>query len=92
MRYKLIISQEVSRVIGSWGLERQALLTLLQTLREELESNYPRYRQLRDPTNPDLNFWCGFLVWDQGKPRGFRFVVDDTTAAGHLFIVAADEF
>lgn len=91
MRSILIIPPDISRAIGAFGLGRQALLGLLNGLRHELEEHADTHRPHRDPTRPDLYFWCELIAWDQGKPRGFRFTVDDARAPGRLFVVAAEE-
>jgi len=41
--------------------------------------------------HPDLYFSFELTVWDHGRPRGFRFSVDDARAPDRLFLVAADE-
>lgn len=88
----IILPPEISRAIHGFGLGREALLGLLNGLRRELENNTAGHRSRRDPARPDLYFWFGLTVWDQGRPRGFRFTVDDARAADHLFLVAAEEF
>jgi hypothetical protein len=91
VRYTVIVPPEVSRVIGAFGLGRDALLGLLNGIRGELEDRASNHRQNRDATAPDHYFWCELTVWDQGRQRGFRFVVDDARATDRLFIVAVDE-
>ena len=92
MHHHLIVPPEVSRAIGAFGLSRAALIRLLIHLRTELEDHADRYRQARDPAHPDLYFWFEVTLWDQGRPRSFRFTVDDARAAGYLFLIAAEEF
>jgi hypothetical protein len=41
--YHLIVPREVSQAIGRFGLSRVALIQLLTTLRQELESHGPGY-------------------------------------------------
>jgi hypothetical protein len=91
VRYTVILPPEISRAIRAFGLGREALLGLLNGIRAELEERASNHRQNRDTTNPDLYFWCELTVWDQGRPRGFRFTVDDARATDRLFIVAVDE-
>jgi hypothetical protein len=91
VRYKLILPPDISRAIGNFGLGRQALLGLLNWLYSELEDHADNYRSNRDSTHPDLYFSCELTVWDQGRPRGCRFTVDDARATGILFLVAVEE-
>jgi hypothetical protein len=91
VRYSLIVPPNISQAIGSFGLGRNALVTLLSTLRDELEIHTDNHRAHRDTTHPDLYFFCELTVWDQGRPRGFRFTVDDARATDRLFLVAAEE-
>ena len=91
MRYRLIVGPEISRAVGGFGLEREALLRVFDLLRQELEERADNYRQQRDPAHPDLYFRFELTVWDHERPRGFRFTVDDARAPGHLFVVAAEE-
>jgi hypothetical protein len=88
---RVIVGPEISRAIGNFGLSRKALLELLLALRRDLEGHADQYRHLRDSEHPDLYFWYVLTVWDQGRPRGFRFTVDDARAPDHLFLVAAEE-
>jgi hypothetical protein len=87
----LIVPPEISRAIREFGLGRHALLTLLNTLRQELEDNLASYKHQRDPTYPDLYFWFALSIWDQGEHRTFRLTVDDARATDRLFLVAAEE-
>jgi len=89
--YHLIVPPEMSRAIGAFGLDRNALLRMLNRLYQELEARADDHRHHRDPAHPDLYFWFELIVWDQGRWRGFRFTVDDARAADHLFLVAAEE-
>ena len=82
---------DISRAIGGFGLSRQALVALLVNLRAELEERADKYRSQREPAHPDLYFWCELIVWDQGRPRGFRFLVDDAHATDRLFLTDAEE-
>ena len=91
MQYHLIVPREVSQAIGRFGLGRVALIKLLTTLRQELESHADSYRQNRDPSLPDVRFLFELTVWDGGQVRGFRFAVDDAQAPGYLFAVTAEE-
>jgi hypothetical protein len=91
LRYRLIVPPEMSRAIGAFGLDRNALVMVLNRLYQELEDRADDYRQHRDPAYPDLYFWFELTVWQQGHPRGFRFTLDDARAPDHLFLVAAEE-
>ncbi|HLN33564.1 MAG TPA: hypothetical protein VK395_37910 [Gemmataceae bacterium] len=91
MRYQLIVSPEMSRTIGSFGLSRQALVRLLTNVRSELEEHADRYRHQRDPNHHDLYFRFELHMRDQGRLRSFRFTLDDARAPERLFLVAADE-
>ena len=91
MRYHLIVPPEISQAVRAFGLNREALLRLFNQLRAELESHGDNYKPLRDPVRPDLYFWFELTVWDRGRPRGFRFTVDDARATDRLFLVGVDE-
>jgi hypothetical protein len=87
----VIVPPEISRAIRGFGLGREVLVELLNGLRRELEQNTDTHRRRRLPTHPDLYFWFGLTVWEKGRPRGFRFTVDDARATDRLFLVAAEE-
>jgi hypothetical protein len=91
VRYHLIVPPEISRNVRAFGLDREALVGLFTRLRWELENHADKYKHLRDAAHPDVYFWFALTVWDQGRPRGFRFTVDDARAPDRLFLVAADE-
>ncbi len=91
MRYRLIVRPEISRVIGGFNLGRDALVRMFNTLYRELEEHTAKHRHRRDPNHPDLYFFFELTVWDQNRPRGFRFSVDDGLAPDRLFLVAAEE-
>ena len=91
MRYHLIVSPEISRTIRDFGLGREALLRLLNSLYHELEDHAANHRHHRASTHPDLCFWYELTVWDEGQPRVFRLTVDDARATDRLFLVAAEE-
>ena len=91
MRHHLIVPPEISRAIRAFGLDGTALVRLLNHLRSELENHADNYKHVRDPGHADVYFWFELTVWDQGRPRGFRFTVDDARAVGYLFLVAAEE-
>jgi hypothetical protein len=91
VRTVVIVPPEISRAIRGFGLGREALVELLNGIRRELEENADAHRHRRLPLHPDLYFWFGLTVWEQGKPRGFRFAVDDARATDRLFLVAAEE-
>jgi hypothetical protein len=80
VRYHLIVPPEISRTVRAFGLDRDALVRLFNQLRAELEYHADNYKHLRDPAYPDVTFWFELTVWDQGRPRGFRFTVDDARA------------
>ena len=82
---------EISRAIRAFALGRTALVGLLNQLRSQLEDHADNYKHNRYAARPDLGFWYDLTVWDQGRPRGFRFTVDDARAAGYLFLVAVEE-
>ena len=91
MHYQLIISPQMSRAIGAFGLSRDALLAVLNMLYLELEEHAANHRHHRDSAHPELYFSFEVTVWDKGKSRGFRFTVDDARATDRLFLVAAEE-
>jgi hypothetical protein len=87
----LIIDSDISRTISGFGLERTALLTLLNTLRDQLEYHTANYKQNRNPAEPERSFLYQLVLWDKGLLRIFRFVVDDATAPDRLILDSAEE-
>jgi hypothetical protein len=87
VRTVVIVPPEISRAIRGFGLGREALVELLNGIRRELEQITDNHRLRRHPLHPDFYFWFGLTVWEQGRPRGFRFTVDDARATDRLFIV-----
>jgi len=94
VHYEVIIPRHVSRVLGSFGLDRHVLRLLLR-LRQELETGladaYRRTSHHRDEADPDRYFWCELSMGHQGRLRTFRFTIDDATSPSHRFVVAAEE-
>jgi hypothetical protein len=91
MRYHLILDPDISRAIGVFGLERPALLNLLNTIRDRLENHAADYRQNRNPAEPDRSFVYQLVMWDKGLLRIFRFIVDDATAGDRLIVDSVEE-
>ncbi len=95
MQYEAKVPPEVSRAIGGFGLGREAWLKVLNWLYRELEEgrvdSYRRDPGRRVVADPDRYFWCELTVWERGRPRGFRFIIDDATAPGYMLVVAAEE-
>lgn len=85
--FQVHILPEVSVVLGTY-LGREAMLAVLTRLRDELENNAARYRPNRDPKDPDCLFDYPLKLWDGSRWHRFRFSVNDTTAAGRLFVEA----
>lgn len=84
MRYQAKVPPEVSQAIRGFGLSREALVTVLNWLYLELEEGHAdSYRHNPDhraPHDPERYVWGELTVWDHGKPREFRFTIDDATA------------
>ena len=91
MKHHLIVPPEISRTVRAFGLDRLALVRLFNHLRSELENHADNYKHHRHPAHPDVYFLFELAVWDKGRPRGFRFIVDDATAPDRLFLVGVDE-
>ena len=53
--------------------------------------SYRHHPGRRVASEPDRYFFCEVILWHQGKPRKFRFTIDDATAPGYMLLVAAEE-
>jgi len=95
VRYKATVPPEISRAIHGFGLDRKAMLNVFNWLYRELEEgwvdSYRRNPSRRALTDPDRYFWCGLIVWDKGRPRALRFIIDDASAPGYMLVVDAEE-
>jgi len=82
------VMPEVSRRLGEiLPRARGSLLAVLNRLYEQLENHADRYRNRRDPEDPDL-FDYVLCLFDGENWHTFRFSVDDRQATGLLFVVA----
>jgi hypothetical protein len=82
---RLVIPPEISRAIGACGLTRAGVVRVLSTVRFELERRGDEHRGARHPEDNTLFLFP--LRLDEGAvSHRLVFVVDDTTAAGVLFV------
>ena len=84
----VLISPEVVAALAKVGLERDALLAVLNRLYDSLENSSERWRNNRDPDDPDFLFDYILILYDENRWVRFRFSVDDRLAEGYLSIVA----
>lgn len=82
-----IITETVSIFLGSLGLPREMLISVLSCCYDNLPNNYERWRGRRDPEDPDL-FEYVLRLYDGTNWHIFRFSVNDTRATGFLFVEA----
>jgi hypothetical protein len=82
---RLVIPPAISRALGACGLTRAGVVSVLSTVRFELERRGDEHRSARHPEDDTLFlFPCRI---DEGTvSHRLVFIVDDTTAAG-VFIV-----
>jgi hypothetical protein len=85
---RIIVMPLVSTFLGA-TLSRRSLLAVLERLRDQLSNHYDRYRNRRDPTNPDDFFdYVLYLADANNDWHTLRFTVNDRQADGYLFVVA----
>jgi hypothetical protein len=85
--YHVLVMPPVSAALGRLLLDRESLLKVLNRLYGQLTDHADRYRGRRDPDDQDLFdypvYFCDGANW-----HTFRFSVNDTKAAGYLFVEA----
>jgi hypothetical protein len=86
--FHVVVMPPVSAALGeALRGERDPLLKVLNCLYGHLESHADRYRNRRDPEDPDL-FDYVLNLFDGEDWHTFRFSVDDRQATDYLFVVA----
>jgi citrate lyase beta subunit len=63
-------------------------LRVWNRLYDQLENNAAPYRRIRDMDEPDFLFDYVHVLYAGGRWLTLRFSVNDTTAAGQLFVEA----
>jgi hypothetical protein len=86
MAWRVLIAREVRGALGQRGLSREGLLQALVALHHHLPREVRRFRERRDPKDPD-----SFFLFRVGFPDGalwhrFTFWVDDATRPNHLLV------
>jgi hypothetical protein len=85
--FHVIVMPLVSAALGRFLRgEREPLRVVLNRLYDQLESHADRYKNRRDPEDPDL-FDYDLNLFDGEKWQTLRFSVDDRQATGYLFVV-----
>jgi hypothetical protein len=83
--YHVIVSPFVSQRVGALLQNRLAVIDVFNTLRDDLEEDADRFRDDRDPYNPDYFFYqIGYF--SNGTWHNFDFAVNDTRETGYLFV------
>jgi len=83
--HNVVIPPHVSQKIGALLQSREAVISVLLTLRDDLENHYIQFRGNRNPDDPDYFFYSVgyFRGW---KWNNLDFSVNDTRADGFLFV------
>ncbi len=83
----VLVSPEVVTRLRAIGLERDALLAVLNRLYDSLEYHSERWRNNRDPNDPDCLFDYVQILYSASDWNRLRFSVDDRLAEGFLSVV-----
>jgi hypothetical protein len=89
MNPHVIVEKPVSSAIRGFGLPREVLLELFNTLYDELPRRYQHLRGQRDAEDPDC-FRYRISFAGQGRWWDFFFRVNDTRATDYLFVETVD--
>jgi hypothetical protein len=76
----------MSRRLGACGLGRNAVVRFRTNLRDDLEKDYDLLRSSRHPMKPQY-FVYKLAVAEGAVTHRFTFLIDDSTAPDHLFII-----
>jgi hypothetical protein len=87
VEYHVVVPGGISRAIRDSGLSREGRNRVLSQLHAELRYRADEYRGDRTADDPTL-FQCPVALIDGDQGHLFEFTVDDTTAAGYLFVVS----
>jgi hypothetical protein len=86
--FRVIVLPEVIAALRQLVADKEDLLRVLERLRDELTNNAAPYRRIRDLDDPDFLFDYVHALHTGGRWLTLRFSVNDTTAAGYLFVEA----
>jgi hypothetical protein len=86
--FRVIIDAEIIKALTEFVPDREARIGVLNRLPDRLENDPTPYRRIRDIDDPDFLFDYVDVLNIDGRWLTLRFSVNDTTAAGYLFIEA----
>jgi len=81
----MVVSHQISRTIGLFGLPREALLGLFAHIHQDIASLYQSI-QTRRMADERLFVHRFVLTDNSGEGHLFLFAIDDTTSSDHLMI------
>ena len=87
MNYKAAVPAAISRAIQAFGIGREMVVRILAAIHENVPRDYPQCRQFRIGKD-EIYYRCRIVLKDDHLRHLFRMGVDDTTAEGHLIVVA----
>jgi hypothetical protein len=85
---KTVVPEEISKVIGSFGLSEEVLLELLGRLHTTIAEQYDLFRMDRQENDDRFYLRRMTIVDGHGRRHIFALAIDDSTSPDHLFITS----